>query len=224
MMKDLQQRLGYEFKNNELIIEALTHKSYKKGYNNERLEYLGDAVLDLVVAEYLFNLFPKADEGELSKMRAALVNEKSFTLFANQLGLGEHILISSAEQNNNGRLKPSILSNAFEALMGAVYLEEGLPTVAVLMARMLEEIYPKIDMGSLYKDYKTALQELTQSMHGTTPDYQLVDAVGPDHKKEFTIAVFVDGKELAKAKGASKKEAQQACAQVALELLLAKGK
>jgi ribonuclease-3 len=223
-MKELQQRLGYEFKNNELIIEALTHKSYKKGYNNERLEYLGDAVLDLVVAEYLFNLFPKADEGELSKMRAALVNEKSFTLFANQLGLGEHILISSAEQNNNGRLKPSILSNAFEALMGAVYLEQGLPTVAVLMARMLEEIYPKIDMGSLYKDYKTALQELTQSMHGTTPDYQLVDAVGPDHKKEFTIAVFVDGKELAKAKGASKKEAQQACAQVALELLLAKGK
>lgn len=221
-MKELQERLGYQFKNPDLITEALTHKSYKKGYNNERLEYLGDAVLDLVVAEYLFAKFPDSDEGELSKMRAALVNEKSFTLFANELGLGQHILISSAEQNNQGRFKPSILSNAYEALMGAVYLEAGLEAVKPLAVAMIEKIYPRIDMGALYKDYKTALQELTQAVYGTTPDYEMLAATGPDHKKEFTIAVIVDGKQLATAKGGSKKEAQQECAKAALAILTAK--
>ena len=125
-IKSLQKRLGYQFKNKNLIVEALTHKSFKKPYNNERLEFLGDAVLDLVVGEYLYKKFPHVAEGELSKMRASLVNEKGFEKLAIKLNLGEHIFISIAEENNKGRNKSSLLSNAFEAVMGAIYLEAGL--------------------------------------------------------------------------------------------------
>jgi len=122
----LEKRLNYTFKDKQLIIEALTHKSYKKPYNNERLEFLGDAVLDLIVGEYLFMKFPSSNEGVLSKIRASLVNESGFTLLAKAIDLGDYIYLSPAEENNNGRNKPSLLSNAFEAIIGAVYLEAGL--------------------------------------------------------------------------------------------------
>ncbi len=215
----LEKRLNYTFKDKQLIIEALTHKSYKKPYNNERLEFLGDAVLDLIVGEYLFMKFPNSNEGVLSKIRASLVNESGFTLLAKAINLGEYIYLSPAEENNNGRNKPSLLSNAFEAIIGAVYLEAGLEKAKEIAIALLEAEHPKIDLDTLSKDYKTALQELTQATHGVTPQYELLGSSGPDHKKEFEIAVKLNGETIASAKGKSKKEAQQKAAQIALEAL-----
>jgi ribonuclease-3 len=215
----LEKRLNYTFKNKQLIIEALTHKSYKKPYNNERLEFLGDAVLDLIVGEYLFSKFPNSNEGVLSKIRASLVNESGFTLLARAIDLGEYIYLSAAEENNNGRNKPSLLSNAFEAIIGAIYLEAGLEKAKEISIALLEASHPKIDLDSLSKDYKTALQELTQATHGVTPQYELLGSSGPDHKKEFEIAVTLNDQTIATAKGKSKKEAQQKAAQIALEAL-----
>ncbi len=218
-MEKLQKRLGYRFKNLKLIDEALTHKSCKKGYDNERLEFLGDAVLDLVVGEYLFRKFETVCEGELSKMRSSLVSEKGFNKLANLIKLGDYIHISSSEEKNSGRSKPSILSNAFEAVMGAIYLESGLKPVEKIIHRLLEEAYPKIDLETVFKDYKTTLQELTQSIYGVTPNYVVINSSGPDHKKEFEISVRIHDKELAKSKGKSKKEAQQEAAKIALKVL-----
>jgi len=217
----LEKRLNYTFDNKQLIIEALTHKSYKKPYNNERLEFLGDAVLDLIVGEYLFSKFPNSNEGILSKIRASLVNESGFTLLAREINLGECIYLSLAEENNNGRNKPSLLSNAFEAVIGAIYLEAGLDKAKEIAIKLLEECHPKIDLKSLSKDYKTALQELTQATHGVTPSYEMLGSSGPDHKKEFEIAIVLDDKTIASAKGKSKKDAQQKAAQIALEKLKA---
>lgn len=217
----LEKRLNYTFENKQLIIEALTHKSDKKPYNNERLEFLGDAVLDLIVGEYLFTKFPKSAEGTLSKIRASLVNESGFTLLARALDLGSYIFLSLAEENNNGRDKPSLLSNAFEAVIGAIYLESGLDAAKNIAVSLLEECHPKIDLDSLSKDYKTALQELTQATHGVTPVYEMLGSSGPDHKKEFEIAIILDEKTIAKAKGKSKKEAQQKAAKLALKELRA---
>lgn len=218
-LEALQKRLGYQFRNQDLIIEALTHKSSKQPYNNERLEFLGDAVLDLIVGEYLYHEFTEVAEGELSKLRASLVNEKSFEKLARLLHLGEYIYISLAEENNNGREKPSLLSNAFEAIIGALYLEAGLEKAKDLAIALLEEAYPKIDMDAIFRDHKTTLQELTQAHFGMTPEYRLVRSFGPDHKKEFEIAVSVRGRDLALASGKSKKEAQQKAAMLALEIL-----
>lgn len=215
----VEERLGYQFRDKNLIIEALTHKSFKKPYNNERLEFLGDAVLDLVVGEYLYRKFPDVAEGELSKMRASLVSEKGFERLALNLKLGEFIFISVAEENNKGRIKASLLSNAFEAVMGAVYLEAGLEWVREFVEKLLERVYPQIDMQSIFKDYKTTLQELTQARFGVTPEYVLLRAFGPDHKKEFEVSVKVHERTLSSASGKSKKEAQQKAAQIALEIL-----
>jgi len=219
IIEALQKRLGYQFHDKNLIIEALTHKSSKQPYNNERLEFLGDAVLDLIVGEYLYHEFKNVAEGELSKLRASLVNEKSFEKLARLLHLGEYIFISLAEENNNGREKPSLLSNAFEAILGALYLEAGLEKARSLSIALLEEAYPRIDMDAVFRDHKTTLQELTQAHFGMTPEYRLVRAFGPDHKKEFEIAVSVQGRDLSRANGKSKKEAQQKAAMLALEIL-----
>jgi ribonuclease-3 len=215
----LEQTLGYRFQNKQLIIEALTHKSYKKPYNNERLEFLGDAVIDLIVAEYLYNKFPNSDEGILSKTRASIVNEAGLAKLAKKIGLGEHLFISNAEENNEGRSKSSLTSNAFEAVMGAIYLESGLKTVEKIVLDILNQTYAKIDLQSLSKDYKTALQEITQSIEGVTPEYELIGSQGPDHKKLFEIRVSLKGVELAKAMGKSKKDAQQKAAKIALDKL-----
>ncbi len=218
-LMEFEKKLGYSFQDKSLLKEALTHKSYKSPVNNERLEFLGDAVLDLIVGEYLYKKFPKANEGELSKLRASIVNEEGFAKLAEQLGIGKYIFISQAEENNHGRTKPSLLSNAFEAVMGAIYLESGLEKVRDLALALLEEAYPKIDLGSLFKDYKTTLQELTQARYGVTPTYKLLGSSGPDHKKEFEVAVMLHDKEIASAKGRSKKAAQQEAAKLALERL-----
>ncbi len=215
----LEKRLDYYFKDKNLLIEALTHKSYKKPYNNERLEFLGDAVLDLVVGEFLFYKFPKSDEGILSKIRASLVNESGFATLAKEINLGDFIYLSPAEENNKGRTKPSLLSNAFEAVIGAIYLETGLEKVRLIVVKLLDETYPKIDLDTLCKDYKTTLQEITQAKFGVTPEYELLSSSGPDHRKEFEIAVKIQGKIIAKAKGRSKKSAQQKSAEIALKQL-----
>ena len=215
----LEKCLGYQFKDKNLIVEALTHKSYKKPYNNERLEFLGDAVLNLIVGEYLYNKFPKSNEGELSKIRASLVNETGFTKLANDIHLGDYIYISVAEERNNGRIKASILSDAFEAIMGAIYLESGLNNLKPIMLQILENSYDKINLDVLFSDYKTALQEITQSMFGTIPEYKLEKSYGPDHQKEFEVSIWIDDKNYGSAKGKSKKLAQQAVAKIDLEKL-----
>lgn len=215
----LEERLGYKFQKEGLILEALTHKSCKKPYNNERLEFLGDAVLDLIIGEYLFKKFPDVNEGDLSKLRASLVNEKGFQKLANSINLGKSIYISAAEENNEGRSKASICSNAFEALIGAIYLESGLKIAEEVSLRLLEEAYPRIDLESVFRDYKTTLQEITQAKMGVTPEYIVIAASGPDHKKEFEVMIKVAGRELSTAKGSSKKEAHQEAAKLALDVL-----
>ncbi|NEW61130.1 ribonuclease III [Sulfurovum sp. bin170] len=217
--KALEKALNYQFRRDDLITEALTHKSYKKPYNNERLEFLGDAVLDLIVGEYLFNKFPKENEGLLSKIRASLVNEKGFAKLALDINLGKCLLISSAEENNCGRTKPSLLSNAFEAIIGAIYLESDLQTASRVAVDLIEDGYETIDLNSLSKDFKTTLQELTQAEFGETPTYKMVRAFGPDHKKEFEISIELQHKVIATAIGRSKKEAQQKSAEIALKKL-----
>ncbi|MDR2099349.1 MAG: ribonuclease III [Campylobacteraceae bacterium] len=218
-IEKLEQRLGYKFKDEQLITQALTHKSCKKTKNNERLEFLGDAVLDLIVGEYLYMKFPVKSEGELSKLRASLVNDKSFKNIALELELGNYIIISAAEENNNGRDKESLLSNTFEAIIGAIYLDGGLENAKEAAVTLLEKVYPKIDMQTLFKDYKTLLQEFTQAHCGAIPEYTLIRSFGPDHKKEFEMAVLLKGKSLAKAHGNTKKEAEQSAAKKAFNIL-----
>ena len=215
----LEDKLSYKFKDKKLIIEALTHKSYKQPYDNERLEFLGDAVLDLIVGEYLFKKFPKSDEGKLSKIRASLVNEAGFDKLARALKLGDYILLSNAEDNNGGREKPSLLSNAFEAIIGAIYLEAGLKTVEIIAIKLIEANHVEISLDSLFCDFKTTLQELTQARFGMTPEYKVISSRGPDHLKEFEVGVFIQDKEYARAVGKSKKIAQQEAAKEAVTLL-----
>lgn len=216
----LESALGYHFTNQKLLQEALTHKSCASTKNNERLEFLGDAVLDLLVGEYLFKKFAHFDEGRLSKMRASLVNEKSFASFARDLGVADFLVLSMSEEQNYGRQKDSLLSNAFEAIMGAMYLEAGIDKVREILGKIIEKFYPNMRFENLLTDYKTALQELTQERFGVLPSYELLAQRGPDHKKEFFIQVCIHDAIYAKASGNSKKSAQQACAKLAYEELI----
>ena len=220
-LNNFEKALGYTFQTQNLLKEALTHKSARKGVHNERLEFLGDAVLDLVIGEFLYKKFPNSREGELSKMRASMVNEKAFAKVARHLGIGNYLFISTAEEQNNGRQKDSILSNAFEAVIGAIYLESGLEVVRNLVHHLLNAVHPNIDLESLFYDHKTALQELTQAKFGETPEYILLDSSGPDHDKSFLMCVKIQGREFARANGKSKKEAQQICAKIAMQTLKA---
>lgn len=217
----LESSLGYRFANHSLLVEALTHRSCIKPYNNERLEFLGDAVLDLLVGEYLFERFPKYDEGKLSKMRSSLVNEKSFADFARDVGIGEMLRLSSSEEYNHGRQKDSLLSNAFEAVIGAIYRESGLERAREIVYRILAEHYPNMQMQDLTIDYKTALQEITQERFAKLPIYELLSQSGPDHQKQFTMQISINGAVYAVGQGNSKKSAQQACAKIAYEKLKA---
>jgi ribonuclease-3 len=215
----LEKKLEYQFENKKLIIEALTHKSYKQPYDNERLEFLGDAVMDLIVGEYLFKKFNKSDEGQLSKIRASLVSETGFTKLAKILQLGDYLFLSNAEENNGGRDKSSLLSNAFEAIIGAIYLEAGLKKVEQIAIKLIENNYEEISLDSLFRDFKTTLQELTQARYGVTPEYKVLASRGPDHLKEFEVGVFIEDKEYARANGKSKKIAQQIAAEIAVKML-----
>ena len=218
-IKNLEKDLNYNFKNKELLYEALTHKSSKKPFSNERLEFLGDAVLDLIVGEFLFFKFKKQNEGNLSKLRAALVNEKSFTKIANTIDLGSYIFMSLAEEHNDGRKKPSILSDAFESIIAAIYLDAGFEKAKEIILNLLDKNFPNIDINHLLKDYKTRLQELTQAKMAQIPEYELIRAFGPDHLKQFEIALKINNIEYARAIANSKKEAQQETARLTLEKL-----
>ncbi len=214
----LEKKLQYQFKDPNLLIQALTHRSCKSRLNNERLEFLGDAVLDLLVGEYLFKKFENATEGDLSKLRASIVNEQGFMKLALELDLGKYLFISQSEEYNAGRKKPSILSNAFEAIIGAIYLESGIQSAAKITYRLLESCYERIDL-SLTSDYKTLLQEVTQSRFGEIPRYELISQSGPDHQKIFEVAVIIGEREYARCIGNSKKVAQQKCAHIAYNVL-----
>ncbi|WP_181882319.1 ribonuclease III [Helicobacter didelphidarum] len=217
-IKFLEEDLNYIFKDRELLTEALTHKSFKKPYNNERLEFLGDAVLDIVVAEFLFMKFKNKKEGSLSKMRASLVNEVSFCKLANAIKLGNYLNLSVSEENNGGRLKPSILSNALEAVMAVIYLESGLLEVKKVFYPLMENEF-HINEDSLLQDYKSALQEYTQEVFACIPTYELISQEGPDHNKYFVMQVKIQDKFYATAKGNSKKNAQQEAAKLTLKIL-----
>ena len=215
----LQARIDYHFKDENLLILALTHKSFDKSKNNERLEFLGDAVLDLIIGDYLFHQLYRRNEGVLTKIRAAMVNENSLANLANALDLGKYLLISKSESRNAGHKKPSILSDAFEALVGAIYIDGGLESARKLIISLLEYEYKGVELENLFVDYKTALQEITQAICGDLPEYVLVDSSGPDHNKSFTMEVLINGQKFATASGKSKKDAEQTCAKIAYNRL-----
>ena len=211
----LQKKIRYYFRDENLLRKALTHKSFDKHTNNERLEFLGDAVMDLIIGEYVFRTQERGNEGDLTRIRAAMVNENSLANLANNIDLGKYLFISFSENRNKGRKKPSILSDAFEALMGAIYLDGGLESARAVAHNLLENEYREVEIESLFVDYKSALQELTQAICGNLPKYVLLKSSGPDHSKKFTMQVLINGEEFATARGKSKKEAEQICAKIA---------
>ena len=224
-LEALAGRLGYEFKDLALLDQALKHSSYvheNKGGrcdSNERLEFLGDAVLELCVSQMLYLHFPKADEGAMSKARSSLVNESHLARAARELDLGRFMMLGRGEEIQNGREKPSLLSDAMEAALAAVYLDGGLDQVSRVVDRLLGGKLERAIQRASRKDFKTRIQEKVQERLHITPRYQLVEAVGPDHEKLFRVMLLVDGREIAQGNGKSKKEAEQQAAQKGLELL-----
>ncbi|RDU61131.1 ribonuclease III [Helicobacter marmotae] len=216
----LEDILGYRFKDPALLTQALTHKSCKEQANNERLEFLGDAVLDLLVGEYLYKNLPQAKEGDLSKIRACIVHEEGFVKLAKSIDLGDFLHLSQNEENNNGRQKDSILSNAFEALIGAIYLETQLTHASTIINTMLKAHYGDgAQFSYVFTDYKTALQEFVQSVYKTVPRYHLISTQGPDHDKRFEVSVTILDEEFARAIGTPKRKAEQKAAHIAYEKL-----
>lgn len=216
-------RLGLSFKNIDVFIEALTHRSYlneNKGivsHHNERLEFLGDAVLELVVTRFLFFRFPEKPEGELTAYRAALVNTQSLAASAEALGVNDMLLLSKGEAKDTGRARQIILANAFEAIVSAVYLDQGYDGAEHFIAAT---IYPKIDTvveGRLWQDAKSHFQEVAQERRSVTPRYETLREEGPDHDRCFTIGVFLAAEKIAEGVGKSKQEAEQDAARRALE-------
>ncbi len=219
----LEQRLGHPFTKPGLLAEALTHRSYlneHRGYagaHNERLEFLGDAVLELASTDFLFKKFPAKPEGELTSYRAALVNTVSLSESAQTLGVGEFLLLSKGEAKDTGRARDVILADAFEAIIGALYLDAG---YSAAEAFILKNICAKIDeviAKRAYQDAKSRFQEVAQEKRGITPNYETLSEVGPDHAKVFTVGVFIGEKGIAKGEGKSKQEAEQAAAQAGLD-------
>ncbi|MFA6408462.1 MAG: ribonuclease III [Candidatus Paceibacterota bacterium] len=219
----LEQRLNHTFTTPDLLVEALTHRSYLNehrdyvGSQNERLEFLGDAVLELASTDFLFKKFPAKPEGDLTSYRAALVNTVSLAESAQSLGVGEFLLLSKGEARDTGRARDVILADAFEAIIGAIYLDAG---YAVANDFILKNICTKIDdviAHRSYQDAKSRFQEVAQEKRNITPNYETLSETGPDHAKLFTVGVFIGGKEIARGEGQSKQEAEQAAAQAGLD-------
>ena len=220
--KELQKSLRYEFKNKELITTALTHSSYAneiKGIRyNERLEFLGDSVLSIVVSDYIYLNCPELPEGKLTKLRASLVCEKSLYAYAKQIELGKFIRLSKGERRTGGDDRPSILSDAFEAVIAAIYLDGGIkPARDFILRFVIPDI--KSSKPKKFKDYKTALQEIIQKNPEERLTYVLVKETGPDHDKHFVVEVHLNSNVIGKGGGRSKKEAEQQAARQALELM-----
>ncbi|MBS4189191.1 ribonuclease III [Bacillus sp. FJAT-49705] len=222
--KDFQKKLGIEFKNEKLLKQAFTHSSYvnehrrKPNEDNERLEFLGDAVLELTVSKFLFIKYPMMSEGELTKLRAAVVCEPSLVSFAHELSFGNLVLLGKGEEMTGGRERPALLADVFESFIGALYLDKGLDTVIEFLEKI---VFPKIDSGAFshVMDFKSQLQELVQRDGAGVIEYKILQEKGPAHNREFVSRVSMNGKELGIGTGRSKKEAEQHAAQLALEIL-----
>lgn len=225
-MKDftsLEKKLGLKFKNKDLLIQAFIHRSYlnenPKFYlnHNERLEFLGDAVLELVVTKYLYQKYPKKSEGELTNWRAALVNAQSLSKIARDLGLGEYLLLSRGESKDTGKARQYILANTFEAFLGAFYLDQGLEKVRQFVKTHLIKELAKILKEGLWRDAKSSFQEEAQERARITPNYKVLKEWGPDHVKHFVVGVFLGKELMAEGEGFSKQEAEEQAAQAALK-------
>lgn len=224
-MEEFEKIINYTFKDKDLLRVALTHSSYANEHKkshlkyNERLEFLGDAVLSISVSDYIFNNCPHLPEGELTKLRASLVCEKSLFVFAKKINLGKYIYLSNGERKGGGADRPSIISDAFEAVIAAIYLDGGMEKASEFV---LSFVIPEIKnhtVGKAFKDYKTQLQEIIQKNPGETLQYVLVDETGPDHNKHFVVEVHLNSNVIGKGGGRSKKEAEQQAAREALELM-----
>ncbi len=223
MIKDLETALGYRFQNITLLQNALTHSSYANERwhdslrSNERLEFLGDSILGMVVAEHLYRNFPDRPEGELTRMRADMVCEQSLAAVANKLGLGEHMLLGHGEERFGGKNRPSILADAVESIIAASFLDGGFAAAEGIVRRFILTQVPVKKLQNV--DYKTALQELVQQKKNQVLTYKLVGESGPDHDKSFQVQVTLNGSVVGMGNGTSKKRAEQDAAHSALEKL-----
>lgn len=220
--KEFQEKMGIYFQNESLLKQAFTHSSYvnehrRKPYeDNERLEFLGDAVLELTVSQFLYKTYPVMSEGELTKLRAAVVCEPSLVTFANELEFGQLILLGKGEEMTGGRMRPALLADVFEAYIGALYLDQGMDAVIPFLEKV---VFPKISAGAFshVMDFKSQLQEFVQRELKGAPSYRILEEKGPAHNKEFITEVSLNGTVLGTGSGRSKKEAEQFAARMALE-------
>lgn len=222
-MEQLEKNIGYTFKNKSLLKNALAHSSYaneRKGgtTSNERLEFLGDSVLSIIVSDYIYKNFPNLPEGQLTRLRASLVCEKSLCEFSKELKVGDYILLGKGEKANGGNERPSILADAFEAILAAIYLDGGMEPAKAHVLRFVTQELTHFDNDS-FKDYKTELQEIIQRNPEEQLSYVLIGESGPDHDKCFTVEVHLNSNVIGSGKGHSKKNAEQAAARQALELM-----
>lgn len=222
-IEKFEKTIGYTFKNKQLIYQALSHSSYANerkipGGSNERLEFLGDSVLSIVVSDYLYRHLTHIAEGELTKLRASLVCEKSLYVFAQKINLGNYLMLGRGEENTGGRERPSILADAFEAVIAAIYLDGGLEAASRHILRFLPEDIQH-QKKPAFNDFKTILQEVVQKNPEEKVDYILAGEEGPDHNKRFVVEVCLNSNVIGKGKGRSKKEAEQLAAKEALELM-----
>ena len=224
-LEDLQKKLEYQFSNKDLLVQALKHRSYVYAADessitsNERLEFLGDAVLDLIVTEYLFQKFPKKREGELTQIKSLLVSKVVLAERSIDFGLGEFLLLSKEETQAGGRIRTSIIGDAFEALLGAIYLDGGLGVARNFVDTIVLRFCDPILSNNIYLNFKSVLLEHTQSEGKGHPRYLVSAEEGPDHRKMFSVEVLIAGSPLGVGQGRSKKEAQQMAARDALEKL-----
>ena len=225
-VSEFQERIGHKFREPGLLERALTHRSYSNEHrdfqspNNERLEFLGDTVLGFVIGDMIYRSFPNLQEGALSKIKAHLVSATMLAEKGRGLGLGRFLRMGTGEARSGGSEKLSLLADAFEAVVAAVYLDGGLPAAAAFVRRVFGPDVSGIDVGDLsFHDYKTALQETAQSLGLPLPEYRVVDEYGPDHEKSFVVEVYWDGTSFAYGKGSSKREAQRKAAKEALKRL-----
>lgn len=220
----LEEQLGLKFRNPDLLRQALTHRSYinenpgSRLSHNERLEFLGDAVLELVTTEYLYNNFPEMSEGEMTSLRAALVNSNMTSFVANRLRFNDFLLLSRGEAKDTGRGRQYILANALEAVIGAIYLDLGYEAARDFVIREIIPELSRIREEKLYRDPKSRFQEEAQDKVGITPAYEVLREWGPDHDKHFVVGVFLEKELVAQGEGKSKQEAQQKAAEEALKI------
>jgi len=220
----LEKNIGLNFKNKELLKQAFTHRSYLnenprfKLEHNERLEFLGDAVIELIVTEELYKKYPSKSEGDLTNWRAALVNAKMLSKIAERLGFNDFLLLSKGEAKEGGKARAYILANTFEALLGALYLDSGYMSADEFIKKhLLNELSEIIEKGS-YKDSKSKFQEEAQERVSITPDYRVLEESGPDHEKKFLVGVFLEDDLVAQGEGSSKQEAEEQAAKAALKV------